>query len=132
MNYHSMRTLEVVGFFVMAGLMQGCDRTIHVIQLDQPPNSFAFDQSNHKGDVLSVTVTTHDPNRTVAWRVQADKHVSCRGFRVTAGELLDGFSQTVPELPREFVPIPGKEYHIEVLANFKPPAWPIGVVWVAE
>ena len=100
MNYHSMRTLEVVGFFVMAGLMQGCDRTIHVIQLDQPPNSFAFDQSNHKGDVLSVTVTTHDPNRTVAWRVQADKHVSCRGFRVTAGELLDGFSQTVPELPR--------------------------------
>ena len=51
----------------------------------------------------------HNLNMKVYWEIIAKKPITAEGFRITAGQVPDGFEQMVPA-GRPFVPQPGRKY----------------------
>ena len=124
---------------VIAVGLGGCigDKIIYPVACDGPPNTFRFSERRWRGNVTEVCVFTEMGEQV--WRVQAIQNVPVRGSRVTVGVVPSGFEQTVPQPPAEFVPIPGSDYRITIVADFVPPlgiigppAYPIGAEWTAE
>ncbi len=52
----------------------------------------------------------HRLNITVYWEIIARKPIRAEGFKVTIGEVPEGFEQVVPPPGQSFTPILGKDY----------------------
>jgi hypothetical protein len=48
----------------------------------------------------------------VYWEIIARRPVAAEGFRITVGQVPDGFEQVLP-IGQHFVPPPGRKYHFE-------------------
>jgi hypothetical protein len=48
--------------------------------------------------------------KTTCWHIKATKPIPAKGFRVTIGNVPNGFKQVVPEQGMLFIPVLGSEY----------------------
>jgi hypothetical protein len=84
-----------------------------------------------KERVRAIRVVERDSLYTevkkVCWQVVADEPVLAKGFKVTVGEVPEGFRQVIPEPPEVFAAVPGRRYYIAV--SF---AHPLARPWVSS
>ena len=55
--------------------------------------------------------------RTTCWYIKATKPVPARGFRVTIGNVPNGFKQVVPKQNMPFVPVLNSDYLVEIITT---------------
>lgn len=55
--------------------------------------------------------------RTTCWHIKATEPVLAKGFRVTIGNVPNGFEQVVPKQSVPFVPILNSDYLVEIITT---------------
>jgi len=107
-------------FLPLIFTMEGCIGDVVSIpkKVDGMPNTFRATVRTVGERVLGVTVYDYASEEpAVAWHIDAVADISARGFRVSAGIVPPGFTQTIPSPPTKFQPVSGREYGILIRTN---------------
>lgn len=83
-------------------------------------NTFYLKTMNHSCSdrvpffVYEVSVFEYNDNGSIkiCWKIKANHEINAKNLLIKAGEVPDGFQQTIPEPPEIFKPISGKYYTI--------------------
>ena len=105
-------------------------------QLSVPPNTFSvgnFAIEKKKVYVVEVSEYINSGMKTV-WKIESKEGVPAKDFRITLGEITNGFVQTIPADSNErFQLIRGREYNIMIWDDYWPSdVSPRGATWIAE
>lgn len=108
---------------------------------DQPntfkiPHQLFFLYSKADEDKIQSVSVEDRTEKVKVWEIKAIGDIPVPDFKVTVGEVPEGFEQLIPTLPEKFVPIPGGQYTIYINTKFadnpkySPHIGPIN--WVAD
>ena len=93
-------------------------------KLKGQPNSFKiphqlfFLYSKADEDKIQGISVEDRTEKAKVWDIKAISDIPVPDFKVTVGEVPEGFEQLIPKLPEKFVPIPGRKYTIYIHTKF--------------
>jgi hypothetical protein len=81
-------------------------------------------------------ITVEDRTKRV-WEIKATRDIPVSDFKVTVGNVPEGFEQLIPKPPEKFVPVPGEKYAIHIHTKFMDDSGPrtafiMPTFWIAE
>jgi hypothetical protein len=129
-NKYCLKKFILVILVAQIVFCQGCligDKVRCPVKVKDTPNTFTISKRDWGSDISYVKVF----RGKVVWHIEAVEKVPGKNFQVCVGEVPDRFEQLVPTGQKQFVPVCGEQYTLEISDG---PGWRgiFGTIWIAD
>lgn len=94
-------------------------------KLESQPNTFKitrklfFLYSKADEDIITGVSVEESTEEVKVWEIKAVRDIEVTNFKVTVGEVPEGFEQVLPEPNEKFMPVQGRGYLIYIHTKFE-------------